>query len=813
MEWKEIRSRLKQVGVGLKSHLPFQYTFSSNNKIFFLSQHEQASNTLFSKDLSKGNENSAPKACLQKFLADEKIQPKKKNDKLSQDLLRERMRIKGGGISNYSMVEYTENFAKVAQIIASIGSQLIVYQDDGVNCNTRILDIESGLVNTEANPYEHEILCGVFDNNIAIIILHDPHDLSVTQPSIVQVTHVKKNSSAGMPSYIVQEEFDRYVGCWWRNKTDNKSGNNHQLLYEEVDTSAVDVIYVHNTQNEYPYPRAGTPNATSKLKILDFHRNHMTIEEVRELKLPKSLNRLFPEMEYLVDAGWLPNNDFVYAVMMNRAQTLRKVFLIPYTNFKAHNYDGNENDIYYEILTQSSEGPWINHHHLLYFLKNSDNNKINVIYGNENSKHLHLHYSSYDLKQCFSKNKIFSPQNVIDKVLTQGNWDVDGRKMWVDEEKNLVFFMAYKETPLETHLYAVNYLQPSNPCLLTKNGFSHSVELHPSFKYFVSCSSSVCSPDRSDVYAIESTSSSVVSSHFANVFKKNVNTSYSCSGAFTGNTTGKNFEFINSFGVKLYGLFIEPQLPIKSDEEIMQIGTRNFNFPSLEKNKKYPVILSVYGGPGVQYVTNTHSLNRHQLQHKMSRMGFCVLMLDNRGSYHRGLGFEQPIQSHMGKVEVEDQVEGLLHAHKLYPQMDLDRVAVMGWSYGGFMSLMCLAQKPDVFKLAISGAPVTSWRLYDTAYTERYLGDPNVNTEAYNRSSVLQFAKQFPDQTNRLLIIHGLMDENVHFEHTSSLVDMLNSHCKPFNLHVYPKERHGIRSADSYNHYETLVLHFLINNI
>lgn len=140
-----------------------------------------------------------------------------------------------------------------------------------------------------------------------------------------------------------------------------------------------------------------------------------------------------------------------------------------------------------------------------------------------------------------------------------------------------------------------------------------------------------------------------------------------------------------------------------------------------------------------------------------------------------------------GTVEVSDQVKGLEAAAKIFDCIDMERVGVYGWSYGGYMSLMSLAQRPDIFKVAISGAPVTTWNLYDTAYTERYMGLPQEQVQAYENGSVLNLARNFPDEENRLLIIHGMIDENVHFAHTRKLIDALIKENKPYQLLVINK--------------------------
>ncbi|KAI9033238.1 Alpha/Beta hydrolase protein, partial [Hyaloraphidium curvatum] len=192
---------------------------------------------------------------------------------------------------------------------------------------------------------------------------------------------------------------------------------------------------------------------------------------------------------------------------------------------------------------------------------------------------------------------------------------------------------------------------------------------------------------------------------------------------------------------------------------------------------------------------------------------YCVLIVDNRGSWDRGLVFEAPLQGRFATVEVMDQIEALLYVMRKYHGarrlVDPDRIAVTGWSYGGYLSLMMLAQHPNIVRVAVAGAPVTQWSLYDTAYTERFLSRPSDNPGGYSRSSVLDVAHCLPDEENRLLIVHGAMDENVHITHSLMLVSALVKLNKPHQIQIYPNERHGLRQPGNAEHYDTLFFHFL----
>lgn len=249
------------------------------------------------------------------------------------------------------------------------------------------------------------------------------------------------------------------------------------------------------------------------------------------------------------------------------------------------------------------------------------------------------------------------------------------------------------------------------------------------------------------------------------------------------------FGFTNASGKSVYGMLFRPS--------------------NCSERKKYPTILYVYGGPGVQLVSNAQRSVRRLNLYALASLGYAVVMIDTMGSCNRGIQFEAAIQNNMGCVEIDQQLEGLSYIAEKSGIIDMNRIVIHGWSYGGYLALMGLAQRPDVFKVAIAGAPVTCWELYDTGYTERYMSTPSVNKDAYRRGSVLKYAKQFPSEPNRLLIVHGLVDENVHFSHTNALIAELVKEGKPYQLQVYPGERHGIRNSAAAKHYETYVLWFI----
>jgi len=223
----------------------------------------------------------------------------------------------------------------------------------------------------------------------------------------------------------------------------------------------------------------------------------------------------------------------------------------------------------------------------------------------------------------------------------------------------------------------------------------------------------------------------------------------------------------------------------------------------------YPTVIAVYGGPLAQLASNDWWSTCAMRAQYLRQQGFLVFVLDNRGSARRGLAFEGAIKHNMGRVEVEDQVTGVqwLTAQGL---ADADRVGIYGWSYGGYMALMCLARAPETFKVAVAGAPATHWDGYDTHYTERYMGTPQSNPAGYAESSVMHHVDRI---TGRLMLVHGLLDENVHFRHTARLINALIRAHKPYELLLFPDERHLPRALADRVFMEEQILDFFIKHL
>jgi dipeptidyl-peptidase-4 len=224
--------------------------------------------------------------------------------------------------------------------------------------------------------------------------------------------------------------------------------------------------------------------------------------------------------------------------------------------------------------------------------------------------------------------------------------------------------------------------------------------------------------------------------------------------------------------------------------------------PEMEPGKRYPVFFSHYGGPGPQMVTKGWG---GALAQSIVDKGYIYFVLDNRGSANRGVDFEQPLYRAMGGAEVRDQKAGAQFL-KALDFVDPARVAIYGWSYGGYMTLKQLEADPGLYAAGISGAPVTRWELYDTHYTERYMGDPREVPEAYEKASAIPDATKIADP---LLLIHGMADDNVVFENSSELIGVLQENNVPFEMMLYPGYTHRVSGEKIGPHVWNSIFRFL----
>jgi dipeptidyl-peptidase-4 len=253
----------------------------------------------------------------------------------------------------------------------------------------------------------------------------------------------------------------------------------------------------------------------------------------------------------------------------------------------------------------------------------------------------------------------------------------------------------------------------------------------------------------------------------------------------------------------------EPELiriPNGQGQELEAMVMLQHNFKLQKSNLKLPLVVMHYSGPASQRVLNRW---RKRFEYALVEAGYAVLIVDTRGSDCKGRAWRNETYMSLGQKEAEDLIMAANEIAKR-PDIDGDRMAILGWSYGGYQTLMTMSQKNHPFKAGVAIAPVTDWRLYDSAYTERYMRRPQVNDRGYNEASLLNKAA---DLTGNVLIIHGTGDDNVHVQHTMQYIDALVQANKQFEMQLYPDDNHFLRKGNNATHMHEKVLLFLQKNL
>ncbi|WP_299490666.1 S9 family peptidase [uncultured Shewanella sp.] len=449
---------------------------------------------------------------------------------------------------------------------------------------------------------------------------------------------------------------------------------------------------------------------------------------------------------YLPRVKWLPDSEKLSFQWQSRDQHELNLNLVSMAHLAQPH-----------MIIEERSDAWINVNDDLLFLKKQPL----LIWASERDgfKHLYL----YDLKGGMKRQ------------LTQGEWAVDALE-YLDEENNWVYFTGRKTSVIEKQLYRVS-LSGGDIEAVTHLKGDHEITFAEHSPIYLDDFSSLSQPPQ-------------VSLHDA---------------------TGKRLMWIEQNKITpshpLYAYFGRWQLPEWGDieaEDGQKLIYRLFKPTDFDTKKQYPVVVRVYGGPHAQLVVNAWSEQDYFTQYLLQQ-GFIVFQLDNRGSAHRGTQFEQVIYEHLGDAELNDQLLGVRYLKSL-PFVDGDNIALYGHSYGGYMALMGIFKAPNDFKAAIAGAPVSDWGLYDTHYTERYLGSPLTNAKGYEASSVFPYVQ---DYQSGLLMYHGMADDNVLFENSTRVYKALQDEGKLFQMIDYPGSKHSMRGEKVRNHLYRSLADFL----
>jgi len=650
---------------------------------------------------------------------------------------RERQRIAG----DHGVVEYQWDEAG-KQILIPAGGQL--YLANAATGEVRKLgDTGGAAIDAKISPRGRYVTY-VRDQNLYAMDVRSGRPIAVTADG-------RDTLSYGVAEFVAQEEMDRFTGYW-------TSPDDRLIAFTRVDESPVDVVPRFEIGAEgatvvnQRYPRAGRPNAIVELYVASLNdsgggqgsgRGQVSgdgpVSGASRVKVDLGANTDV----YLARVDWSRDGKTLYVQRESRDQTTLDLLAVDPATGSSH------------VLISEHRTPWINLNDDFRALKNGD-----FLWGSERTGFHHLY--------------LYRSDGTLLRAITQGDWPMAsgsgaGLKAaavaGVDEGRHLVYFIASKDGPLEQHLYVTSYAKPeATPKQITAGGGWWSVAVAKDNRSFVGAYTDPRTPTQTALYSIDGRRLAWIEEN-----KLMVGHPY--------------WPYLDHLSYPEFGT-----LRAEDGQTLYYSITKPYGF---DASKRYPAIVCVYGGPGVSTVRREWAGGTDQL---LTQSGYVVFRLDNRGSSNRGLTFEAPIYKAMGGAEVRDQLVGARHLASL-PYVDPQRIGVMGWSYGGFMTIRLLTEPGSGFKAGAAGGPPSDWRFYDTHYTERYMGDPRVDPQAYDAAALLPRLPVLAQPgAARLLLVHGMADDNVVFENSTRIMAALQNQSTPFDLMLYPGERHGVRT-------------------
>jgi dipeptidyl-peptidase-4 len=455
-----------------------------------------------------------------------------------------------------------------------------------------------------------------------------------------------------------------------------------------------------------------------------------------------------PEDRLIVDVSWKPDSSQVVIQIQNRLQNQLDLILTDVDSGRLR-----------RVLKETSEA-WVNLLEPPYWLQDDS-----FLWLSERTGFRHLYHYSFGGKLL--------------RAVTSGEWEVRDLEA-IDEEQGCVYFSGTRDSHLENHLYRVG-LDGRRLSRITELGNDHSVLFSPTFTHYIDTWSNVSTPPQ------------------VGVFDRR--------GSLVQNVVSDQGEVLEDYSLG------ETEFVGIQARDGFELSAFMITPPDFETGRKYPVLCHTYSGPHShrmtsQKVRNTWGGIRYLWHQLLAQKGYMILVFDSRTASGKGVVSAWPVYRNLGAVELRD-LEDILAWLSSKPFVDASRIGLWGWSYGGFLTAYALTHSEGL-RLGIVGAPVTDWRLYDSIYTERYMGLPSENEDGYRESSVLEAAG---DLKGKLLLIHGAMDENVHIQNTYQFADRLQRVGKQFDLMVYPHSRHSLSNSRQLEHMRRMMTGFILENL
>ena len=438
-----------------------------------------------------------------------------------------------------------------------------------------------------------------------------------------------------------------------------------------------------------------------------------------------------PKEKYLTNISWTGDGTGILIAELNRGQD----------HMKLNMYDAATGELEKELFEEKSE-TWVEPENSALFVPGNNNR---FIWQSERDGYNHLYM--YDINKGLVKQ------------LTKGEWVVTSVLGFDKSNKNLFFEATKDEGVLNRNLFKVA-LSNGKVSRITKEDGVHTVKVSKSGNKAIDMYSNLNTPRNIQLVDIKKRTAKIL---------------HQAKNPFEGYNIGQ--------------VVMDT---IKSADGKTDLYSRMVLPPNFDASKKYPVIVYVYGGPHAQLVRNSWLGSARLWQLYMAQQGYIAFTMDNRGTPDRGCEFEKVIHRRLGEAEAADQMAGIKHL-KALPFVDADRIGVHGWSFGGFMTINLMQKYPDVFKVGVSGGPVTDWKYYEVMYGERYMDKPEENKEGYELTNLNIRTDKIE---GRLLVIHGAIDPTVVWQHSLYFVEQCIKNRKQVDYFVYPRHEHNVIGAD-----------------
>ena len=363
-----------------------------------------------------------------------------------------------------------------------------------------------------------------------------------------------------------------------------------------------------------------------------------------------------------------------------------------------------------------------------------------------------------------------------EEQITSGSWEVTSF-YGLDSDKMEIFFSSTEDGSINRSIYCLDLDSGKRKKLSTQTG-TNSAKFSNGLKYYINTYSNANTPP---IFTLHKADGSLIKTIEDNSEFQNKLEEY--------NISEKEFITIYTDNADLNAWIIKP--------------------PNFDDNKKYPLFMFLYGGPGSQKVLNRYEGNNFYWYQMLAQKGYVIACVDNRGTGGKGAEFKKMTYKELGKYETIDQIDAAKYFGSLN-YIDEKRIGIQGWSYGGYMSSLAITKGADVFNLAVAVAPVTNWRYYDNIYTERYMQTPQENPSGYDENSPINHVEKLK---GKYLLIHGTADDNVHVQNTYEMSSALVRANKQFDLFVYPDKNHGIYGKNTRYHLYKKITNFILDNL